>query len=163
MVKSLDEKNEPPLIAHIGWSLWRANDHWMRAFRMRMVGAGYPWFSEARANVIPHIAREGTRQAVLAERMGLSKQAIQQFVDGLVADGLVERVLDPADARGRIVTFTRNGLSVLAAANRAKKAIEADYVTRLGTAHFRQLSEALAELNKSLEDSTDGVGEEIPT
>ncbi|MEO8360009.1 MAG: MarR family winged helix-turn-helix transcriptional regulator [Vicinamibacteria bacterium] len=155
MVKRLDDSSTPPLLTHIGWSLWRASDHWLRAFRARMVGAGYSWFSEARANVIPHIDRAGTQQAVLAERMGLSKQAIQQFVDGLVADGVVQRTPDPADARARIVTFTPEGLSVLAAANRAKKSIEADYATRLGKARFDQLSKALVELNESLGDSTD--------
>src|SRR5262245_11994146 len=145
MVKSLDEKENPASIDHVGWRLFRASEHWQGAFRREMVKGGYAWFGEARANVIPHMDRAGTRQAVLATRMELSKQAIQQFVDGLVEDGVVERTLDPEDARGKIVRFTGEGLAVLAAANRVKRRIETDFEKRIGKLKFTQLSRALVE------------------
>lgn len=151
MVKSLDEQvPAPKLIRHVGWSLWRANEHWQRIFRTEMVASGHSWFSEARANVLPHLDRGGTRQAVLAARMQLSKQAIQQFIDGLVADGIVERRADPDDARGRIIQFTQAGLQVLSVANRVKRRVEADFRRRLGKMRYTQLCEALAQLDASL-------------
>lgn len=155
MVKSLDEKTEAAPIDHVGWSLFRASEHWQNAFRREMVKAGYAWFAEARANVIPHLDRAGTRQALLATRMELSKQAVQQFVDGLVADGVVERTPDPGDARGRIVRFTRDGLAVLAAANRVKRRIEVDFEARLGKTKFKQLCDVLALLNASFGEPAD--------
>lgn len=156
MVKRLDEHiPAPKLIQHVGWSLWRANEHWQRAFRAEMVALGHGWFAEARANVLPHLDRAGTRQTVLAARMQLSKQAIQQFIDGLVADGIVERSSDPDDARGRIVRFTRTGLEVLLAANLVKRRIEADFRRRLGKTRYGQLCEALAQLDASLGKPTE--------
>ena len=156
MVKLLDDSIlTPKLIQHVGWSLWRANEHWQRAFRAEMVASGHRWFAEARANVLPHLDRTGTRQAVLAARMQLSKQAIQQFIDGLVADGIVERSADPDDARGRIVRFTKAGLEVLLAANVVKRRIEADFRRRLGKTRYLQLCEALAHLDASLGQPTE--------
>lgn len=155
MVKLLDDTvPSPKLIQHVGWRLWRANEHWQRAFRAEMVASGYGWFAEARANVLPYLDRSGTRQATLAARMQLSKQAIQQFIDGLVADGVVERSSDPDDARGRIVRFTKAGLDALVAANLVKRRIEADFRRRLGTTRYRQLCEALAQLDASLGQPT---------
>ena len=155
MVKSLDEKDGGAPIDHVGWSLFRASEHWQNAFRREMVKSGHPWFAEARANVLPHLDRAGTRQSVLTARMEMSKQAVQQFVDGLVADGVVERSADPDDARGKIVRFTREGLAVLTVANRVKRRIEADFESRLGKAKFQQLCLALAELNASFGEPRD--------
>ena len=72
-----------------------------------MIAAGHDVFAHARSGLLAHMERGGTRQADLVARSGLTKQAVQQFVDELVADGIVERIRDPDDGRGRIVVFTR--------------------------------------------------------
>jgi DNA-binding MarR family transcriptional regulator len=59
--------------------------------------------------LLPHIALEGTRMSELAERLGVSKQAVTQLVDELEGFGVVERVPDPEDARARRVVFTARG------------------------------------------------------
>ncbi len=146
MVKSLD-KNLPPLLDHVGWRLWRVSRQWKEAFDAGMRERGYPWFGEARSNVIAHLGRDGTRQKELGQRMGLSKQAVQQLVDELVAEGLVERRPDPADKRGNIVVFTRVGLSMLADANVVKLTIEDAYRAKLGSGAFRDLLLALKKLD----------------
>ncbi len=142
-VKKLDDKIEPPLIEHVGWRLWRASQIWQERFTRGMVEAGYAWFGEARAAVIPHMDRTGTRQADLTSRLGLTKQAVQQLVDALVQDGVVERRLDPADARGRIVCFTQKGLGVLADANVVKAQIEQEFAHAI-------TPESLSRLNAEL-------------
>lgn len=132
-----------PLIDHIGWQLWRASQLWQQRFEREMVEAGYPWFAEARAALIPHVDRAGTRQAELTARLGLSKQAVQQLLDVLVEDGVLERRPDPDDARARLVCFTRKGLKVLADANEVKKRIQSEYQRTLGRAEFSRLVAAL--------------------
>src|SRR5690348_8146364 len=59
--------------------------------------------------LLPHIDLEGTRMSELAERLGVSKQAVTQLVDELESFGVVERVPDPEDARARRVRFTARG------------------------------------------------------
>ena len=137
---------DPPLIDHVGWQLWRANRDWQHRFRIAMINAGHPSFAEARGALVPYIDREGTRQSDLATRAGLTKQAVQQLVDGLESDGLVERRADPDDARARRVHFTRTGLRALSDANEVKRGIERDYRRRLGDAGFEALQSALAAL-----------------
>jgi DNA-binding MarR family transcriptional regulator len=59
--------------------------------------------------LLPHIDLDGTKMSVLAERLGVSKQAVTQLVDDLEGFGVVERVPDPEDARSRRVVFTARG------------------------------------------------------
>jgi DNA-binding MarR family transcriptional regulator len=146
MVKPLDE-NMPPLLDHVGWRLWRASRQWKEAFDAGMRERGYPWFGEARSNVIGFLERDGIPQSDLVKRMGLSKQAVQQLVDELVADGVVARRPNPADKRGNIVVFTRAGLSMLGDANSVKLTIEDAYRTKLGAKGFRDLIAALRGLD----------------
>ena len=118
IVKPLDDDGFPELLDHVGIQLWRAAALWKSEFDAGMVAAGHTVFAHARSGLIAHMDRGGTRQADLVARSGLTKQAVQQFIDELVADGLVERIRDPGDGRGRIVVFTERGRAVLADANR---------------------------------------------
>jgi len=83
---------------------------------------------------------------VLAERSGLSKQAVQQLVDDLVAAGILVRVPDPADKRARIVRYTPAGQAAMADGNRIKLAIEADFAHRLGESELDRLKDILGRL-----------------
>ncbi len=59
--------------------------------------------------LLPLLDLEGTRLTVLAERLGVSKQAAGQLVDELEEMGFVERAPDPADARAKLVRFSKRG------------------------------------------------------
>ena len=63
-----------------------------------------------------HIPRAGIRQSALIERVATTKQAVQQILDGLEAEGIVERIADPADGRGKYVRYTGEGLRACATA-----------------------------------------------
>ena len=146
MVKSLDDiRNEKPtkLIDHVGFRIWRLAQAWKAEFHAAMVARGHGWFAEARANLLPHLDRAGTVQSVLPGRMGVTKQAVQQFVDELVGDGILERRANPADRRSSIIGFTRKGQKVLADANLVKIAIQKRYQARLGKERFATLLQCL--------------------
>src|SRR5215471_3938978 len=106
MVKKLDESPNPDLLDHVGWQLWRAYESWERRFEERMSRAGYPWVTEAKADVLAYLDRAGTPQSELPAKMRLSKQAVQQFVDQLAEEGIVERKPHPDDARSKVIFFT---------------------------------------------------------
>ena len=143
MVKKLDE-NPDFLLDHVGWRLWRANRAWQAEFAAAMRAAGHGWFTEARASLLGHLSRAGSRQAMLIERMGISKQAIQQLLDGLEAEGIVERAADPRDARGKLVRYTAKGLAALQDGDAIKFQIEQGYRRRLGADGLAALMQALA-------------------
>ena len=148
-VKKLDDMIARSLIEHVGWRLWQASQIWQNRFRRGMVDAGYPWFNEARATMVPYIGRAGSRQSDLAARSGLTKQAVQQLIDALVRDGVVERSPDPDDARGRLVYFTAAGMQLLADANVVKQRIEQEFNSAIGAAALARLNTELARLISS--------------
>ena len=142
MVKKIDEFR----IDHIGWRLWDAAMVWKEKFASEMVSMGHDWYREARSSIIPYIRQDGTRQTELVERMGLSKQAVQQLIVDLEKSGIVHRIPDPSDGRGKIVMFTEKGLAAQRDSNKAKKKVEAELKSKLGTEDFDQLVAALEKI-----------------
>ena len=152
MVKTLDEA-AGRLPDHVGWRLWAANRAWQADFASRMRSAGHSWFTESRAGLLGHLPRGGARQAALIERMAITKQAVQQLLDGLEAEGVVERSPDPSDGRGKFVRYTGKGLAALADGDRIKLEIEQAWIKRIGAARFEALMESLRALT-----GEDGAG-----
>jgi DNA-binding MarR family transcriptional regulator len=144
-VKQLDD-DLPAVIDHVGWRLHEASRLWKEAFVAGMVARGHAWFGEARANLIAHIDAEGLRQAELVARSGLTKQAVQQFLDELVTDGILTRSADPADRRGKLVRFTAAGQQLRRDANAVKRRIERAWRKSLGDARFEALVAILKDL-----------------
>jgi DNA-binding MarR family transcriptional regulator len=147
MVKQLDEKFDA-LPDHIGWRLWQASNAWQEEFALAMREAGHGWFTRSRASLVGYVPRKGIKQSALIERAGITKQAVQQILDGLEDEGVIERLADPADARGKLVRYTTKGIAALAEGDRIKKKIERRYQQRLGTERFAALMDALRELQK---------------
>ena len=69
----------------------------------------------AHIHITRHLATGGSRLTELAERAGMSKQAMGALVAQCEAWGMVERAPDPADARARQLRFTATGLAWLEA------------------------------------------------
>lgn len=132
---------------HIGILLVEAAEAWSRRFEAAMVAAGHPWFAEARGRVFRYVPPEGIAQSALAERLRTTKQAVQQLVDGLVADGIVSRETDGEDARRRRVTLTPAGRAALRDADRIKAEIEEAYAAWIGRQRLETLGEMLRVLS----------------
>jgi len=148
VVKELDEKTKA-LPDHVGWRLWQASRTWQAEFAAAMRAAGHGWLSEARAGLLGHIPRGGIRQAALIERSAISKQAVQQLLDGLEAEGVLQRLPDPRDGRGKLVGYTPKGLDALRDGDRIKLQIENGYIERIGQQRFAALMDALRTLDTS--------------
>ena len=144
-VKFLDG-DVPAVVDHVGWRLFEAFRLWKEAFVAGMVERGYSWFSEARANLIGYMEVEGLRQTELVRRSGLTKQAVQQLLDDLVADGVLARIRDPSDGRGNLVVFTEDGQRMRRDANIVKRRIERAWRRHMGDARFDELMSILKDL-----------------
>ena len=131
---------------HIGWTLWQATHAWRRAFVTAMAEAGHGWFAQGRGNILVYIGPDGIRQGELAEKAGLTKQAVQQFVDELVRDGIVQRTPDDTDARARRVRLTPAGEAAMRDADRIKVQIEDRWRKLLGNDGFTRLDDALRQV-----------------
>ena len=98
---------------------------------------------------LPHMAvlqypgPDGVRPGVLAERAGMSKQAMNQLLRSLEALGYVVRSAAPDEGRARIVSLTRRGRAAYAKIHEILREIEREWSTELGPRQFRQLKELL--------------------
>jgi DNA-binding MarR family transcriptional regulator len=153
VVKHLDELTFPALENHIGWSLWRMAEIWKQRFDSEMVALGHSYFGEARSNILRYVGPDGTTQATLVKKMGLTKQAVQQLLDDLVEDHVIARKPNPEDKRGNIIVLTQAGLKAMHDAGKVKKLIEKSYSKLIGPAN-------LAALIKELDTLADKVTQE---
>ena len=85
-------------------------------------------------------------QSHLTLRIGLSKQAVQQALDGLEASGHVRRENDPLDRRAKRVMLTELGQRALDAQRAAARELEQRYSARLGRKTFKKLRKILPTL-----------------
>lgn len=86
----------------------------------------------AHVHITRHLALQGDRLTDLAQRAGITKQAMANLVDQCEAWGLVTRQADALDARARRVCFTPTGLAWLQAFRDAVAQAEAEFRAEVG-------------------------------
>jgi DNA-binding MarR family transcriptional regulator len=86
----------------------------------------------AHVHITRHLALQGSRLTELAERAGMTKQAMGDLVTQCEAWGLVVREPDPTDARARRVRFTESGLAWLNAFRAAVRQAETEFRAEVG-------------------------------
>jgi DNA-binding MarR family transcriptional regulator len=98
---------------------------------------------------LPHMAvlqfpgPDGARPTTLAERAGMSKQAINQLLRSLEGLGYIARSDAPDEGRARIVRLTKRGLSVYTKIHDLLRDIEREWIAELGPRDFAQLKALL--------------------
>lgn len=132
--------------ADLGQLLGLAAVQWRRRLREDVAARGFPFFAEARSEVLAHVPAEGLPQAALAPRMGMSKQAVQQFIDQLVADGVVTREANPIDKRLKTIRLTELGLRARQEADRIRQSIDTDIRVAIGDKGYRRLRKTLRKM-----------------
>lgn len=94
---------------------------------------------------LPHMAvlqfpgPDGARPSTLAERAGMSKQAMNQLLRSLEGLGYIVRSDMPGESRGRIIRFTNRGRAAYARVYAILRDIEREWSRELGPKHFAQL------------------------
>ena len=86
----------------------------------------------AHTRLFPHLDFEGVRATELANRLGISKQAVGQLLGDLIEWGMVEQIPDPRDGRARLVRYTDEGARALIQGLGLLTDIEAEVTRRLG-------------------------------
>ena len=103
-------------------------------------------FAELR---IPHMAvlqfpgPDGVRPGTLAERAGMSKQAMNQLLRSLENLGYIVRSDAPHEGRARMIRFTKRGHAAYAKIYDILLDIEHEWSAELGVKRFAQLKELL--------------------
>src|SRR2546426_4519125 len=101
---------DPPsalTLDNIGFLLAKASQRWNELLFERFVAAGFPEVRPAYGSLlIPLYEEDGLRQGEVARRARLSKQTLTTMARALERDGLIERRVDPSDARATLIFLT---------------------------------------------------------
>ena len=109
-------------------------------------------FAELR---LPHMAvlqfpgPDGVRPGLLAERAGMSKQAMNQLLRSLEGAGYIVRSDSTEDGRSSVVRFTRRGHAAFARAADILRDIEREWKAELGPKRFAELKALLTRVWES--------------
>lgn len=118
-----------------------------QAIHRRLIsGLNAAGFQELR---LPHMAvllfpgPDGARPGVLAERAGISKQAMNRLLGSLEDHGYIFRSNDPREGRARIIRFTKRGHASYVKIHDILREIEREWSAELGPRRLAQLKELL--------------------
>jgi len=137
---------------HIGRLLLNAHRNYSLQALTKLRERGHEGLSLAHTNLLAHLDLEGTRLTTLAERMGVTKQAIGNLVGELEAKSYVRREVDPHDRRAAVITYTAAGWGFLQDAHVVKREIEAEYIAVLGEQGMQELRQLLGQLVRGVAD-----------
>ena len=113
--------------------------HLAEALQAHLVAAGFDDHRVVHHNVMAHVTYEGIRLTDLAEKAGITKQAMSELVIDLEELGYLTRTADPHDGRAKLIGFTDKGRAAVREAMRAFSEIE----SVLGERSLRSLRRSL--------------------
>lgn len=124
-----------------------------QAIHRRIIrGLNAAGFEELR---VPHMAvlqfpgPDGVRPGTLAERAGMSKQAMNQLLRSLEHLGYTVRSDAPNEGRARIVHLTKRGHAAYSKIHEILRQIEREWNAELGPKSFSQLKQLLCRVWES--------------
>ncbi|MDF8263686.1 MarR family winged helix-turn-helix transcriptional regulator [Luteipulveratus flavus] len=114
-----------------------------------LASAGYDDITLAQSRAFQRVGPDGTRVTDLAEQARITKQTAVFLVNQLERAGYVERVVDPTDARARLVRLAVRGRALVEVARRLEAEVEQRWADHLGardTASLRRILTSLREI-----------------
>lgn len=125
-------------------------------FVRRLDAEGYADLRPVHGIVFQELRGGGATGTELAERLGVTKQAVGQIITDLEKRGYVQRQEHPNGGRWRLIVLTDKALDHLAVAGRVLYQLEAELADNLKDANLGALRTELAQLVRVM------VGDEIP-
>ncbi len=141
---------------NVGFLLAKASQRWNELLYDRFVAAGYPEVRPAYGSLlIPLYEEDGLRQGELARRARLSKQTMTTMARALERDGLIERRVDPTDARATLIFLTPRASKLRPVAAQVLAELDARVAAVLPARMQNSLKKALRSLADLNRESTD--------
>jgi DNA-binding MarR family transcriptional regulator len=143
-VNNSEEDNLAPALAAASRAL-------TTTMRAKVADCGFD-VTPAFASLLLLLDATGARATTLAQRAGITKQAVSQLVREMEARDYVEQVPDPTDTRAKIVRLTENGVALRAACAGVKHELQTIAIAKLGQSRVSRLLRDLTELTAALEE-----------
>ena len=117
---------------------------------------GYVDFPFASASLLWLLDEGGTRSTLLAQRAGVTKQAMSQLVRLMERQGYLEQVADPSDTRAKVVRMTPRGEAVKTACVEVREQLNQQIAQAIGGGQAREMESYLDAMTRL---SADGAAE----
>ena len=131
------------VLPNVARSLMLASRAHTAAVTARLALRGYDDFPFASASLLWLMDEGGTRSTVLAQRAGVTKQAMSQLVRLMERQGYLEQVPDPTDTRAKVVRMTERGEAVKTACVEVRVELNRKVAKALGKNEAAQLEASL--------------------
>jgi DNA-binding MarR family transcriptional regulator len=118
----------------------------MSETRALVMAQGEPGLRASHHRVIGHVPPEGITQTELAERVGMTRQGIGQFVTQLAESGHLRVESDPGDRRVRVVHRTAQGDASVRGLTLLLDELEETWSKRVGKSRYREFRRTLEEI-----------------
>lgn len=129
----------------------------VRRLFVRLREEGFDQVREGHGCVFGFIDIEnGSRLTELAERSGLTKQAVGEAATELERLGYAERVPDPTDKRAKIIKLTPSGLEACLTGRRIFAEIEREWAEEFGEELLANMREAAERITASEREAAAG-------
>lgn len=127
--------------------------------RAAFASAGLDGIRPAQAVALVPLAGGGLHASDLADRLGVSRQAVAQVISALERHGYVTRASNPDDARTRIIELTGRGGQVLRVMRTNAGDLEKTWGAVLGERRLGELRETLQMLLAAPDSEDPGAAE----
>jgi DNA-binding MarR family transcriptional regulator len=135
-------------------ALFRVVWQWVREqLYVGVVAAGFDDLSAAHVGLWRYPGLGGLRPSQLADRVGITKQSVNDLLGHLEGHGYLVRMPDSADGRARVIQLTAKGRRLEATIYASAGAAELRIAEILGPQRFAQLQSSLELLTEQLEGS----------
>ena len=138
----MSDESEAPLARLLGLCSAKFSQQLLQA----LWDAGFTDQRMVYDRVFPFVPPEGIRLTDLADRAGMTKQAMSELVADLVAMGYLQRVPDPTDGRAKLIEFTDRGWAAVHTVLHSFEEAEAALIKRLGKRRMAELRRTLLDL-----------------
>lgn len=115
-----------------------------------VVAAGYDDLNAAHVGLWRYPGLDGLRPSELADRVGITKQSVNDLLGHLERQGYLERLPDSADGRARVIRLTSKGRRLQETIYTEAQSAQTRIAEILGTRRFDQLHSSLQLLTKLL-------------
>ena len=136
----------PPLIGALLRMPWEAVQRHMLE---RLHERGFDDLDAAHLNVFQYPGPQGARPSELADRLRISKQALNYLLGELERLDYLERQPDPDDLRSKRVALTPRGTAAIGVIREAVGEMETELGATTRPKRFAQLRNLLLDLNES--------------
>jgi DNA-binding MarR family transcriptional regulator len=141
--------DDEPLIGALLRGCWHAV---RTRIRRDLISHGFEDIRSAHLAVFQYPSPRGVRVTVLADRAGMSRQAVTYLIQELEEKGYLERHPDPSDGRASLVHLTARGEEAVRAIRASVRRLERDWEKDLGRSRFAELRGTLLAITSSLTD-----------